>query len=953
MTVELRLLGGVSLLADGRLVSGAAAQPRRLAVLSVLAQAWPAAVTRDRLVGLIWPEQDEASARRLLTQALYELRRELGDVTATSGRDLAIDADMIRVDLIELRHALDDGDIERAVGLYTGPFLDGFYLRGVDEFERWASAARDQVHTRFYAAVKSTVAKLCDEERLRDASTWAQRQVALAPFDAQAVLRAIDVAERCGDRATALQTADSYETRLRRELGAEPHPAVAERRSALRVVAPLPDAHVPRRAMAAAPPAIASPESLVPAPTPPTRPIRHRLAMLTTVAVGALLLGSAAAMRHGHRPAADRERLLTVSGFDAYGDSAASPLAKLLRSTLATTVDGSGDVRVSESEDVRGWAHLRGSVTVDGADVRLDAELVTAEGEVPLHVSESGSRDSVVALTERLSLALLPALYPELQQSHIVSFVQRVDEVPTARHFLDGELALHRGEFERAYQAFRAVTVSGESGEENTNAVSTANAAAVAYAWYRRAVAAEDAHRVGDADRSAAIADSLREALPSQERGRVHAYAVWRQGRTREADSLFRALIAVQPNDADLWYEFAEVAYHGGPLIGRSLDAARDGWRRAVALDTSNFPALMHLVRLEARDGDVATLRALEARAVRLRAAEPYLSEVRAIVDAAAANASGRPIDGKALGAMPDASAHFVHAIVAGFAERPNQAQEIAESLIDDSRPTATRAGGFVALANLAVARGQLERAGLMLDSLERYDASSAATWRAYFAALPFLPRGAMPSGTNAASARLASGSAAAPSGAPLYLELSVDAGASQIENGYTAALAGKTRPAGDMCGGLTGAHRDLCADLSLGLEAESLLARGREGDALRALESMNLRAPYQMAGRSVFFARSRERFLRAQLLARAGRLSEALEWYAASPHASRYDYVFLAPAYLDQARIIERQGDRARAREHYRRAAELWAECDPVLAPLLREARRGVERLSDGGGVF
>lgn len=39
--------------ADGEPASGAAAQPRRLAVLAVLADAWASAVTRDRIVGLI------------------------------------------------------------------------------------------------------------------------------------------------------------------------------------------------------------------------------------------------------------------------------------------------------------------------------------------------------------------------------------------------------------------------------------------------------------------------------------------------------------------------------------------------------------------------------------------------------------------------------------------------------------------------------------------------------------------------------------------------------------------------------------------------------------------------------------------------------------------------------------------------------------------------------------
>ncbi|HEX5829612.1 MAG TPA: hypothetical protein VFY16_01450, partial [Gemmatimonadaceae bacterium] len=66
MLPSLRLFNGVALTdAHGALVSGAAAQPRRLAVLALLAATWPNTVTRDRVIGLLWPDQDDAGAVRL------------------------------------------------------------------------------------------------------------------------------------------------------------------------------------------------------------------------------------------------------------------------------------------------------------------------------------------------------------------------------------------------------------------------------------------------------------------------------------------------------------------------------------------------------------------------------------------------------------------------------------------------------------------------------------------------------------------------------------------------------------------------------------------------------------------------------------------------------------------------------------------------------------------------
>ena len=123
------------------------------------------------------------------------------------------------------------------------------------------------------------------------------------------------------------------------------------------------------------------------------------------------------------------------------------------------------------------------------------------------------------------------------------------------------------------------------------------------------------------------------------------------------------------------------------------------------------------------------------------------------------------------------------------------------------------------------------------------------------------------------------------------------------------------------------------------------LVGKGEHAAALRELESMSMRVPYQLAGRSVYFARTRERFMRAQLLERVGRLDEAYDWYASAPYSSRLDYLYLAPSHLGRARIREQQGDRAGAHSHYERALTLLAEADSGAIALHREAMDGSRR--------
>src|SRR5688572_31069411 len=130
----LRLLGGLSLGSDAGAVVGRAAQKRRLALLSLLATAPSRVLSRDKLIGVLWPESDTEQARHLLSVALYELRKALGeDAVQSRGDDVALPAERVRTDVEAFDQALAEGDLARAVEAYTGPFLDGFFLSDAPE----------------------------------------------------------------------------------------------------------------------------------------------------------------------------------------------------------------------------------------------------------------------------------------------------------------------------------------------------------------------------------------------------------------------------------------------------------------------------------------------------------------------------------------------------------------------------------------------------------------------------------------------------------------------------------------------------------------------------------------------------------------------------------------------------------------------------------------------------
>lgn len=130
---RIKTLGGLAVFDGGRLLAGSAQQPRRLAILAVLARAGGGGVSRDRLVALLWPDAEEERGRRSPNQALYGLRQELGTEEAILGtRDIRLNPDLVETDVGDFEAALASGALEEAARSY-GPFLGDFNLPGAVE----------------------------------------------------------------------------------------------------------------------------------------------------------------------------------------------------------------------------------------------------------------------------------------------------------------------------------------------------------------------------------------------------------------------------------------------------------------------------------------------------------------------------------------------------------------------------------------------------------------------------------------------------------------------------------------------------------------------------------------------------------------------------------------------------------------------------------------------------
>jgi DNA-binding SARP family transcriptional activator len=218
--LRLETFGGLSLVgAEGPVLLS---QRRRLALLALLAVAGNRGMQRDKMLGYLWPESTPDSARHSLDQLVYGLRHELGQSLFVGSNPLLLNSTILGSDVAEFESALDAGALAEAERLYRGPFLDGFYITGLSEFEEWTSVQRQRLAETYAGALE----KLADEARQKgdlnhSVDLWRKR-AALDNLSARGALGLMRALAEAGDRGGALQYAAVYERLVSQQLQSAP-----------------------------------------------------------------------------------------------------------------------------------------------------------------------------------------------------------------------------------------------------------------------------------------------------------------------------------------------------------------------------------------------------------------------------------------------------------------------------------------------------------------------------------------------------------------------------------------------------------------------------------------------------------------------------------------------------------------------------------------------------------
>lgn len=233
--VQLALLGGFAIsIGEGRKGELKVSAAQHRAVLAYLAMQPGQSETRERLAALFWGDSPETQARQSLRQCLLRMRR---DFTPTTVDPLVIDQHSVKLDpellACDARGfatlAESDGlaDIDDAIDLYRGDFLEGFAL-GKEAFDTWCEAQRTRLRRAARALMLRAVQSHLEAGHGPRAIAVADQAVALDPLDEETRRLQFRVLDRFQGRQAALNAAEEFVRVLKRELDCAPEPETAD-----------------------------------------------------------------------------------------------------------------------------------------------------------------------------------------------------------------------------------------------------------------------------------------------------------------------------------------------------------------------------------------------------------------------------------------------------------------------------------------------------------------------------------------------------------------------------------------------------------------------------------------------------------------------------------------------------------------------------------------------------
>jgi len=226
--LEIRTLGGLAITCGP--VRGLATRKAEAVLVYLACQEH--AQPRETLAELFWPDRPQAQALASMRVTLSRLRQQLAPFITATRQTIGMNPECpYWLDMAELEDQLtlvgDDlhttaSILARAVEMYHGDFLAGFFVQGCPEFEDWARHERDRLRRTIIERLWALVRHDLHHGSSYDGITHAAQLLRIDPLHEETHRHLMLLLAQTGQRAEALRQFEICRTVLAAELAIEP-----------------------------------------------------------------------------------------------------------------------------------------------------------------------------------------------------------------------------------------------------------------------------------------------------------------------------------------------------------------------------------------------------------------------------------------------------------------------------------------------------------------------------------------------------------------------------------------------------------------------------------------------------------------------------------------------------------------------------------------------------------
>ncbi|MBV9602270.1 MAG: AAA family ATPase [Chloroflexi bacterium] len=230
--LALTLLGVPEISLDGRILTFKRLGSITLLAYLVLSRRLHA---REMLATLLAGDSPDDQARKLLSNLLVDIRQQVGDylvatrqsVSFNRARPYTLDVTDFQARAANCRDGSPLEDLEAAIELYRGEFLEGLSHSVATDFESWQSAQREELRGLYMQLLRAHVDASLDQAAWDRGIQSARRLLTQEPWQEESHRQLIVMLARSGQRHAAIAQYLACRRTLREEMGVEPSPETA------------------------------------------------------------------------------------------------------------------------------------------------------------------------------------------------------------------------------------------------------------------------------------------------------------------------------------------------------------------------------------------------------------------------------------------------------------------------------------------------------------------------------------------------------------------------------------------------------------------------------------------------------------------------------------------------------------------------------------------------------